>query len=120
MKLYEPLQKAKEEKRRIERNKVHRTPSLDYQRSGTRKQDLVEFDPALADCDPCLVCNHFTTISVEPDGNTKANAANEQERRGAMAAGGNGVVNGTSAMCVCVSWPPYRPYWDRGPLYRPL
>ena len=101
--LYEPLPKKKVEKRRVELNKVHRTPSLNYQKSGTRMQDLVEFDRDLVDSDPCPVCGHYSTMLVDPNGNSKANAANERERRLALAEGGDGVVRGTSAMkgCFC-------------------
>ena len=75
---YVPLHNAHVAAEAAEANKVHRTPSLNYQLSGARAQDKVPFDPAKRDMSNCPACLNKTTQPIES--HEDVNAANEAAR----------------------------------------
>jgi len=54
-----------DKERLAELNRVHRTPSLDRQLSGPRRQDSVPWNPTLRDRFACCTCTHMYTMCVE-------------------------------------------------------
>jgi len=97
--VYHPILRRYDSAQRAERNRVHKTPTLDYQKTGTRVQDTIDFDPARADPVACPVCGHRRTMPV-PGADAAANAANERRRAEAQADGDSAFV-GASAVHAC-------------------
>ena len=99
---YVPLHNAHVAAEAAEANKIHRTPSLNYQLSGARAQDKVPFDPAKRDMSNCPVCLNKTTQPVES--HEDVNAANEAARAAASANGGDGKFKGKATKHACYAY----------------
>ncbi len=78
-KMYNDMYTKYEEQEKKDANKKHRTPSLDYQKTGQRKQDSVLFDPKKACKSACPVCGHMNTMPI--DDQEEVNRENEKRRR---------------------------------------
>jgi hypothetical protein len=79
-------------------NKVHHTPSLNYQRTGLRKQDIIEWDPAHADKTVYPVCGcENSTMATTSDADAAANTTNVCERVLVMMENREDKIKGVSA-----------------------
>ena len=102
LKLYQPCLDAYVKHQRAEKNKKHRTPSLNLQKTGTRRQDSVQFDKSKAFCDPCAVCGcSFTTMPLECQRAVDA----ENEARRAASVDGKFAAKSAVVGCYCFQDP---------------
>ena len=68
-------------------NRTHRTPSLDKQQSGPRRQDALSWNPALHDNGfNCPDCFHGYTMCIEINSEVNAHNANARQHQDAAAA----------------------------------
>lgn len=79
MKVYTPVHTKYEEATKAEANKKNRTPSLNYQKTGLRLQDSIQFKRSEACLSNCPVCNHKNTMALS--NHSEVNAENERRRR---------------------------------------
>ncbi len=86
-----------------ELNRIERTPSLNYQATGSRLQDGVLWDEMKQDIHECLVCSHRCTMIVENA--LTVSAYNQGARDTATAKGGDGGFAAKSPRvgCYCFS-----------------
>ena len=98
-KLFDPCYNKYIEHEKVELNKKRRTPSLDYQKSGQRLQDVVPFRLDDVDKEECPVCHHKRTMCIESKEET--NAYNANARNLAMAGDGDGTFCGKSSKIGC-------------------
>ena len=95
--IYGPLHIKCKERLRADMNKVHRTPSLNYQRAGLLKQDTIEWDPARVDKTACPSCGcENRTMATSPDADATVNAAKAHDRVLSMTKDGDGKIKGVS------------------------
>ena len=76
--MYHPLYEAHLAEQQAEENKRRRTPSLNYQLTGVRIQDMHPFDSCKKDVSLCPVCFHGSTM-VCTESNESANESNARE-----------------------------------------
>jgi hypothetical protein len=72
------LAEQQAEEKQAEENKRRRTPSLNYQLTGVRIQDMHPFDSCKKDVSLCPVCFHGSTM-VCTESNESANESNARE-----------------------------------------
>ena len=88
-----------DEDQRLMENGLMKMPcSLNLQKSGTRLQDALIFDPTMHDLTTCPVCHHMSTQTLECQ-----LANNQAARAAASVAGGDGKFVGVSLNhgCFC-------------------
>ena len=98
-KIYEPCLKLFKDAELADLNKKNKTPSLKYQETGPRMQDLYCFDVQMKDKNGCPRCTHFSTMGFNVN---DANAMNARRRSTAMAEG-ESTFDGLSSKhgCFC-------------------
>lgn len=93
--IYTPCNTRYEKEKLAELNRIHRTPSLNLQKTGPRIQDSVHWNPTLQDEFQCPDCRHQYTMCVEINRDVnRDNAITHQRLDTAAAAAGTTTTKG--------------------------